>query len=292
MIRLGLRAMVKPRLRAASCAQDVRGLLNRLGPLVPLPAPGTVTIPIDAGGVRAERIITGTSHPDRHVIYLHGGGYVSGSPGFYRNVTSLLASMCRACVLCIDYRLAPEHPLPAALDDAVAAYRWLLAQGADPRRIAIIGDSAGGGLAFATMLRARDEGVVLPAAAAVVSPWTDLALTGESLRLNAAIDPVISTEFAALAVNLCLAGGNPRNPYLSPLYGDPAGLSPTLILVGSDDVLRDDAVRMADKMRAAGCRVEVEVWPGMWHAWHLTARVTPEADAAIARIAKFMQDKL
>ena len=156
--------------------------------------------------------------------------------------------------------------MPAALDDAVAAYRWLLAQGADPRCIAIIGNSAGGGLAFATMLRARDEGVVLPAAAAVVSPWTDLALTGKVLRLNAAIDPVISTEFAALAVNLCLAGGNPRNPYLSPLYGDPAGLSPTLILVGSDDVLRDDAVRMADKMRAAGCRVEVEVWPGMWQA--------------------------
>ena len=195
-------------------------------------------------------------------------------------------------MLCIDYRLAPEHPFPAALDDAVAAYHWLLAQGVDPHRIALMGDSAGGGLAFATMLRLRDEGVELPAAAVVVSPWTDLALTGESLRLNADIDPMIPAELAPLVVDLCLAGTDPRHPYASPLYGELTGLPPTLILVGSDEVLRDDAVRMADKMRIAGCTVEIEVWQHMWHGWHMLVRIMPEAKAAIARIAKFTQDKL
>jgi acetyl esterase/lipase len=195
-------------------------------------------------------------------------------------------------VLCIDYRLAPEHPFPAALDDAVAAYRWLLAQGADPSHIALMGDSSGGGLVFSTMLRLRDEGVALPATAVAVSPWTDLALTGESLQLNAAIDPLIPIELAPRVVDLVLAGADPRNPYASPLYGDATGLPPTLILVGGDEVLRDDAVRMADNMSAAGCHVELEVWPHMWHVWPMLMRVMPEARAAIARIATFMQDRL
>jgi monoterpene epsilon-lactone hydrolase len=226
------------------------------------------------------------------VLYLHGGGYVAGWAGICRDLTWRLATLCRVCVLGVDYRLAPEHPFPAALDDAVAAYRWLLAQGADPKRIALLGDSAGGGLVLATLLRLRDEGVALPAAAAVVSPWTDLALTGPSLHLNAAIDPVIPVELAPRVVDLCLAGADPRNPYASPLYGDPAGLPPTLILVGGDEVLRDDAVRMADRMRAAGCHVEIEIWPLMWHAWYLQTRGMREATAAIARIAAFMTDRL
>jgi acetyl esterase/lipase len=174
----------------------------------------------------------------------------------------------------------------------VTAYRWLLAQGADPHRIVLMGDSAGGGLALATMLRLRDEGVELPAAAVVLSPWTDLALTGESFRLNAVIDPMIPAELALRVVDLCLAGTDPRHPYASPLYGELTGLPPTLILVGSDEVLRDDAVRMADKMRIAGCSVEIEVWQHMWHAWHMLVRVMPEARAAIARIARFTQDKM
>jgi acetyl esterase/lipase len=260
--------------------------------LVSHPPRGTETIAVDAGGVKADRISTGASRHDRHILYLHGGCYVVGWPGLYRDLTWRIATLCRSRVLCIDYRLAPEHPFPAALDDAVAAYRWLLGQGADPHRIALMGDSAGGGLAFATMLRLRDEGVDLPSAAVVVSPWTDLALTGESLRLNADIDALIPVELAPRVVDLCLAGADPRNPYASPLYGDPTGLPPTLILVGGDDVLRDDAVRMAEKMRAAGCHVEIEVWPHMWHVWHMLVRVMPEAKAAIARIAKFMQDRL
>ena len=147
-------------------------------------------------------------------------------------------------------------------------------------------------MVLATMLRLRDEGVELPAAAVVLSPWTDLALTGESFRLNAVVDPIIPVELAPRVVELCLAGADPRDPYASPLYGELSGLLPTLILVGSDEVLRDDAVRMADKMRIAGCSVEIEVWQHMWHGWHMLVRVIPEARAAIARIARFTHDKL
>jgi epsilon-lactone hydrolase len=292
IMRACLRVLVKRRLRADPSIEGARRRLELLGRLVPGPPRSTETIAVDAGGVKADRIATPASRHDRHVLYLHGGSYVAGWPGIYRDLTWRLATLCRARVLCIDYRLAPEHPFPAALDDAVAAYRWLLAQGADPHRIALMGDSAGGGLVFATMLRLRDEGVELPAAAVAVSPWTDLALTGESLRSNAAIDPLVPVELAPRVVDLYLAGADPRNPYASPLFGDPTGLPPTLILVGYDDVLRDDAVRMADKMRAGGCRVEIEVWPHMWHVWLMLMRVMPEAKAAIVRIARFMQDRL
>ena len=182
-------------------------------------------------------------------------------------------------MLCLQYRLAPEHPFPAALDDAVNAYRWLMAEGADPRRTAVMGDSSGGGLTFATLLRLRDEGVPLPAAAVALSPWTDLALTGPSLQRNSKADAMIRSDEAPRLADCYLAGADPRTPYASPLYGDPTGLPPTLIQVGSDEVLLDDSVRLAERMRAAGCEVELEVWPRMPHVWQVWARVMPEARA-------------
>lgn len=291
VMRIGL-PMVKHGLRANPSVEAARRQLKFVGRLVPRAPRGTETVTVDAGGVPADCVTTPASRNDRHVLYLHGGGYVAGWPGLCRDLTWRIAALCRARVLGIDYRLAPEHPFPAALEDAVAAYRWLLVQGAEAKHIALVGDSAGGGLVFTTLLRLRDEGVTLPAAAAVVSPWTDLALTGPSLRLNAAIDPLLPVELAPRLVDLYLAGADPRHPYASPLYGDPAGLPPTLILVGSDEVLHDDAVRMADKMRSAGCHVEIEVWPRMWHVWYLGARVMPEAKAAIARLAGFLTDRL
>jgi acetyl esterase/lipase len=291
-MRACLRILVKRGLGAHPSIEAARRRLKVMGRLVHRPPRGTETTVVDAGGVRADCIATPASRLDRYILYLHGGGYVTGWPGLYRDLTWRLATLCRARVLCIDYRLAPEHPFPAALDDAVTAYRWLLAQGADPNCIAFIGDSSGGGLVFAAMLRLRDEGVALPAAGIAVSPWTDLALTGESLRLNATIDPLIPIELAPRVVDLVLAGADPRNPYASPLYGDTTGLPPTLILVGGDEVLRDDAVRMADNMSAAGCHVELEVWPHMWHVWPMLMRVMPEAKAAITRVATFVQDRL
>ena len=292
LIRSGFRLLLKRRMRPDTAIASVRRQLRVVNRFVPQPPRGTTTVATDAGGVPAERISTAASRSGRHVLYLHGGAYLSGSPALYRDFTWRIADAARAHVLCIDYRLAPEHPFPAAPEDAVKAYRWLLADGAGRGRIAVMGDSAGGGLVFAALLKLRDEGTPLPAAAVALSPWTDLALTGASLRAKAAIDPMISVETLPGGAAYYLAGADPRHPYASPLYGDPAGLPPTLILVGSDEVLLDDAVRMADAMRSAGCDVDVEVWPRMFHAWPLLARVMPEARAALARIGAFLDGRL
>jgi epsilon-lactone hydrolase len=292
VFRACIRFLVKRRLRAATSLDVIRRRLLFQARFVPRPPRGTETLTTTIGGIKTDRIATPASRHDRHVLYLHGGSYLVGFPAIYRDLTWRIATLAQARVTCIDYRLAPEHPFPAALDDAIAAYRGLLDEGADPRHVAFMGDSAGGGLVFATLLRLRDEGTPLPAAAVAVSPWTDLTLSGDSFKTKAAIDPMIPAERSQEAVDFYLAGANARHPYASPLYGDPSGLPPTLIMVGTDDVLHDDAVRMAEKLRAAGCAVELEVWPRMWHVWHMLARVMPEARAAVERIGGFVGDRI
>jgi epsilon-lactone hydrolase len=291
-VRLGGRWLLKHRGRNDVTIEQKRRRAAMAARLVPKPPAGTQTLAVDAGGVMADRVSTALSESCRHILFLHGGGFIVGSPALYRHVTWRIASAACARVLCVDYRLAPEHPFPAALDDAITAYRWLLAEGAKAQRIVVMGDSAGGGLALSLLLRLRDEGIPLPAAAVALSPWTDLALTGLSFKLNASADPLISTEQARHFVDYYLAGADPRSPYASPLYGEPAGLPPTIIQVGSDEVLRDDAVRMADRMRAAGCQVELEIWPRMPHVWHLFAPVMPEARQAIERIGAFVAEAI
>ena len=289
LVRAGLRCFSKrPRLTVAAARASIRAAQA----WTPRPPAGTQVLAIDAGGVPSELIATPASRPDRHVLYLHGGGYATGSPVLYRHFTARIATAARARVLVIDYRLAPEHPFPAALDDADAAYRWLLAGRADPRSTVVMGDSAGGGLALALLLKLRDSGRDRPVAAVALSPWTDLALTGASLAHNARSDPMLNLADTRLFAESYLAGADPYHPYASPLYGDPAGLPPTLIQAGSDEILRDDAVRVAKKMSAAGCHVEIEVWPRMPHVWHLFAPVLPEANAAIARIGAFISRML
>jgi acetyl esterase/lipase len=260
--------------------------------LIPYPPRDTETITINVGGVSADRVITPASRPNRHVLYLHGGAYRLGAPSTYRHLTWRIASEAQAQVLVIDYRLAPENPFPAALEDAVSYYCWLLAEGADPRQIVVIGDSAGGGLALALLLKLRDSELLLPAAAVVLSPWTDLALTGASLVSNATLDALVDAEDVPVFAADYLAGTDPHLPYASPLYGDPTGLPPTLIQVSSEEVLRDDGVRMAEKMQSAHCQVELQVWPRMPHVWHLLAPVVPEAREAIAEIGKFVRRTL
>jgi acetyl esterase/lipase len=259
--------------------------------MVPRPPRDTQVETLKLDGVPAVHIKTPQSHADRHLLYLHGGAHMAGSPVLYRDFMWRLANVTRSRVTILDHRLAPEHPFPAALDDAVAAYRRLVADGADPKRMAIAGESSGGGLALSTLLRLRDEGVPLPAAAVVLSPWTDLALTGASLQTNAKADPMIRSDQTPRLAAQYLAGADPRTPYASPLYGDPANLPPTLIQVGSDEVLLDDSVRMAERLRAAGCDVEIEIWPRMPHAWQLWPRIVPEAHTAIARIGEFVRSK-
>lgn len=256
---------------------------------VPRPPRGIETLDRDLGGVPALRVKRLVAQSDRRILFLHGGAYTTGTPTLYRHILWRFAVAADAQVAAIDYRLAPEHPFPAALDDAVAAWHGLLAEGADPRRCAVMGDSAGGGLALALLLRLRDMGAPLPAAAVALSPWTDLAMTGKSLQRNAASDPMENPDDVPYLVACYLGDGDPRNPYASPLYGDPTGLPPSLIQVGSDEILLDDSVRMAARMKAAGCQAELEIWPRMPHVWHAFAPVMPEARRAIARIGAFVR---
>ncbi len=286
IVRLGTRCFIKRRSRGLALAES-REKFRAMERLVPRPPRGTETVRVDAGGVAADVITRPASRADRHVLYLHGGGYRVGSAVTYRHFTWRMADAARARVLIIDYRLAPEHPFPAALDDALAAYRWLLANGA--REIVVMGDSAGGGLSLALLMRLRDAGLPLPQAAVALSPWTDLALSGPSLTENAARDPMINAGDMPQAAADYLAGADPRDPYASPLYGDTAGLPPVLVQVGSDEVLRDDAVRMADKLCAANPRSELQIWPLMPHVFQAYAPVMPEARRAIAEIAAFLQ---
>jgi epsilon-lactone hydrolase len=290
LVRFGLRWLIKHRNHRELTLEQHRRFVAVAERLVRDPPVHTRTASVDANGVRADLITTPDSDPERHVLFLHGGAFIIGSPNLYRHLTWRIASAARSRLLVVDYRLAPEHPYPAALDDAFTAYDWLVTRGTEPRRVAFMGDSAGGGLVFSLMLRLRDEGYPLPAAAVALSPWTDLALTGASLRMNTACDPMLSGDDPSLFVNDYLAGADPRSPYVSPLYGDPAGLPPTFIQVGSDEVLRDDAVRMADRMRVAGCHVELEIWPRMPHVWHVFVPLIPEARRAIERVGAFVRE--
>jgi len=291
IVRLALRTFIKRcDWQSVTVAQN-RRFATACERLIPNPPASTRTLGVNAGGVMADLIATPDSEEDRHILFLHGGAFIIGSPSLYRHLTWRIAAASCARVVAVDYRLAPEHPFPAALEDAFTAYNWLLDNEADPARIVVMGDSAGGGLVFSLMLKLRDEGCRLPAAAVALSPWTDLALTGASLKLNGVADPMLRTDYPPFFVNDYLAGADPRTPYASPLYGDPAELPPTLIQVGSDEVLRDDAVRMAERMRAAGCVVELEIWPRMPHVWHAFVPFVPEARRAIGRIGAFARER-
>lgn len=285
-VRFGLRLFVKRGYRPEPI-EAVRRRFRRMEMLVPPPPCGTKTRNFKIGGLDARTITVREARPGTDMLFLHGGAYAVGSFRNYGHFTWRLGKAARARVVALDYRMAPEHPYPAALDDALAGYRWLLGEGANPKRIVVAGDSAGGGLALALLLKLRDSGTPLPAAAVVMSPWTDLAMTGASLHSNADADPMlVASEVPRLAA-MYLDGADPRDPYASPLYADPRGLPPTLIQAGGDEILLDDAVRMAETMKAAGCEVELQIWPHMPHVFQLLATVMPEAQAAVAEIARF-----
>ncbi len=294
LLRLSLKTIKT--VKAARRPRDVpmahiRRRLALIEPIVPRPPGGTKTTTIDAEGINAVETLVRQARTDRCVLYFHGGGYTFGSEPLVRDFTWRLGAAARASVLYFDYRLAPEHPFPAAVDDASKVYRWL-ARRIDPARIVFVGDSAGGGLVLATLYKMRDEGFALPRAAVAISPWTDLALTGPSLQSNAKSDPMMDVARMPAFARCYLGDADPRHPYASPLYGDAAGLPPMLIQVGSDEILRDDATRMAAKLREAGCRIELEEWPRMPHVWHHYARLIPEGRQAIERIGAFLQAKL
>jgi monoterpene epsilon-lactone hydrolase len=223
------------------------------------------------------------------ILYLHGGGYYFCSPRSHRSLVFGLATRAGATTLSLDYRLAPEHRFPAALEDALAAYRQLVGSGTLPQSIVIAGDSAGGGLALATLVALRDAGTPLPAGAVLFSPWTDLAATGESIRSNDGADPMFSGQAIGRAAQVYLGDAPATNPYASPVYADLHGLPPLFIQAGSTEVLLDDSRRVADNARAAGVQVELQVWPKMPHVWQIFAPFIPEARRALDGAAAFVR---
>ena len=245
---------------------------------------------VDAGGVPAEWITApGASH-ERVIYYLHGGGYVLGSVGTHREMISRLSRASGARALAIDYRLAPEHPFPAAVEDSTAAYRWLLSTGVDTSRLVIAGDSAGGGLTVATLLALRDASDPLPAAAVCLSPWVDLEMIGESMTTNADVDPSVEKGGLLPMAQAYLGGADARTPLAAPLYGDFNGLPPLLIQVGNAETLLDDSTRLAERTRSAGVDVTLEPWDDMIHVWQYFASTLPEGQQAIDRIGGFIRE--
>jgi len=270
--------------RAPFVARQIRDPLDQVGALGR--ATPVVRKAIQVDGWRGEWLSAPRVRADRVLLYLHGGGYVSGSPLTHRALMGHLSRHANARVLALDYRLAPEHVFPAALEDAWAAYWWLLGEGYGADRIVLAGDSAGGGLALALLLALRDAHVPLPASAICFSPWVDLALTGASLHKNEATD-YINPEILHATAQMYLDGHDPRDPLVSPLYGDLHGLPPLLIQVGSAELLHDDGRRFAQRARRAGVDVQFEVAAGMVHVWQFMYWIEPKARQAVQRAGRF-----
>ena len=270
---------------------ELRAGLENFATTIPVPE-GTRCVPVVAGAVPGEWVAGPGAGDHAILLYLHGGSYVLGSIATHRSLVARLSAACGATALLVGYRLAPEHPFPAALEDALEAYRWLVTRGTDPARIVVAGDSAGGGLAAATLVALRDAGEALPAAAVLLSPWVDLEGTGASLTANAHEDPIVDRDGLLRAAAAYLGGAHPRTPLAAPLHADLAGLPPMLIQVGRGEALHDDAVRFAARARAAGVNVRLEQWDTMIHVWQAFAPLLPEAGAALERISAFVRSRV
>jgi acetyl esterase/lipase len=277
----------QPVLQSPSVEQQRAGF-EQIGAMLPVDA-DIKREPVTAGGVKSEWVSAPDADPGRAILYLHGGGYVIGSIDTHRALAGRLSRAAKARVLVIDYRLAPEHPFPAAVDDSVAAYRWMLAQGLKPSRIAVAGDSAGGGLSAATLVAIRDAKLPLPAAGALLSPWVDMEGIGESMTTKDSVDPLVHKDSLIAMAKAYLGGKDPRTPLAAPLYADLAGLPPLLIQVGTSETLLDDASRLAERAKKAGVNVTYEPWQNMIHVWQLFAPMLDEGQQAIEKIGAFVR---
>jgi acetyl esterase/lipase len=281
-----IRSLLAARPRAAGLAER-RARLDALGSHYSL-ASDVAAEAVDAGGAAAEWTRTPVADASRVVLFFHGGGYVAGSLASHRHMVAELGRQARATTLAVDYRLAPEHPFPAALDDALAAYRFLLGRGFRPDDIAIAGESAGGGLAVAGLVSLRDAGDALPACAWLSSPWTDLEMSGDSMDEKAAVDPLISREYLRELAAQYLAGADARGPLVSPLYADLRGLPPLLVDCGSAETLLDDSVRLARAAGLADVRVDLRIWPDMIHAFSLFYQQVDAGRRALVEAGAFI----
>jgi monoterpene epsilon-lactone hydrolase len=254
-------------------------------------APDAKCEKVDAGGVPSEWVAAPGCDASRAVLFLHGGGYAIGSLNTHRRLAYDISAASSARVLLIDYRLAPEHPFPAAVDDAAAAWRWLLGQGFAPSRLAIAGDSAGGGLAIATLVNLRDRKLGLPACAVAISPWVDLEGLGNSITTRAAQDPMVQKDGLLWMARMYLNGKDARTPLAAPLHADLKGLPPVLVQVGTAETLLDDAIRIAERMHAAGVEARLAIWPNMLHVFPLFAPILSEGRDGCIEIGAFIRSK-
>jgi len=248
--------------------------------------------PVDANGVSAEWVTPKEDVGEGVILMLHGGGYCIGSIASYRNVAGNLARIAKRKTLLIEYRLSPEHPFPAALDDAATAYNWLLDQGVKPNHITIVGDSAGGNLTLTTLLRLREDDVALPAVAVAISPWTDLTGSGESARTRVEEDPLIKPDRTNYIAEWYHRYTDIKHPLVSPLFADLTGLPPLLIQVGTRETLLDDSTRFAEAARNHGVEVDLQIWDDMFHVWHYYADWIPEGIQAFEQIAQFIDSRI
>jgi acetyl esterase/lipase len=269
---------------AEGSLEEQRARQEKAARLVPLPR-DIVSRPEDVSGIPAVWIEP-PQPGDLVILYLHGGAYALGSFMIYREMLSRVAAAAQSRCLAINYRLAPEHPFPAALEDAVTAYRWLFDQGTPPGNILIAGDSAGGGLTLAALIHLRDGGDPLPAGGICLSPWTDLTLRGDSVQQKADLDPILSPDSLKKYAGMYANGRPLTEPLISPLYADLRGLPPLLIQVGTDEILLSDAARVAEKARAAGVDVSLSRWEEMFHVFHLIPFL-PETQQALDQISAF-----
>jgi acetyl esterase/lipase len=282
-----IREMLAASPRPSTLAER-RQRLDALGGRYAIP-PDVRVEPVDANGVEAEWTSTPSADPTRVILFLHGGGYMSGSINSHRHMIAQAGREAGARTLALGYRLSPEHPFPAALEDALAGYRYLLAQGYAPQNIVMAGESAGGGLAVATLVSLRDAGVALPACTWCSSPWVDLEMSGGTMVTKAAVDPLIQKSYLTELASAYLNGTDPRTPMVSPIHADLRGLPPMLIQTGSSETLLDDAVRLAGLAGAAAVRTTLQIWPEMIHAWHLFYAQLADGRRALADVGAFIR---
>lgn len=288
-----VKAWLIQKLKHAPAAKTVQEGRERLAKLAgSLVVEGVTVEPVNENGVRGEWVSAGNVAADKVILYFHGGAFIMGSLQVSRELARVLSQAANCRVLSVDYRLAPEHPYPAALEDAAAAYRWLTGSGILPEHIVFAGESAGGGLALSALTLLRDAGEKLPAGAVLMTPWLDLLGTGESSKTKQEVDPWYHPESIELQAGRLYAGShNITDPRISPLYADLSGLPPLLLHAAGDDVLMDDSTRLYKKWQGKGVDITLEVWDGMWHVWHYFAGKLPEARQAVEKIGRFVKDR-
>lgn len=271
--------------------QAIRTRADRVG-LFARPCKGVRVVPVTADSVPSEWLIPDDAPEGSALLYLHGGAWFMGSANTHRSLVSRIAAASRVRALVVNYRLAPEFPFPAGLEDCLKAYVWLIHQGIPAEHIVVAGDSAGGNLALAMLVALGKAGKTQPAGAVALSPATDLAFTGDSVRTRLKVDPIFSRGSPPTIINDYITSHDPRDPLISPLYGDLHGLPPLLLHVGDHEILLDDSVRFGEKAVAAGVQANTVVWPEMFHVFQLFTPFLPEARRAVEQVATFIRSSL